>query len=286
MVVTAGAAQAFALLTRVLAARGRGRIGLEDPGHPGEWEQVAGHGGQVRRLPVDADGLEPSGLSTVDAVLVAPAHQFPTGAVLSAARRAALVAWARQSGGWILEDDYDAEYRFDREPVGAVHGLAPDRVAYCGTASKALAPALRLGWVVAPPDLLADLVEAKRLADLGSPVLPQAVFAELLATGGYDRHLRLTRRSYRERRDVLAAELARHGLALAGIPAGLHAVLRLPPGTAEDTVVAEAARRGVRVYPMGWYGSYPGPALVLGYAALTPAELAAAVPLLAAAIRP
>ena len=285
IVVTAGAAQAFGLLTQVLVRRGRGRIGVEDPGHPGEHEQVVGYGGLPHPIPVDADGAVTADLSTVDAVLVTPAHQFPTGAVLSAARRADLVAWARDRDGWIIEDDYDAEYRFDREPLCAVHGLAPDRVAYCGTASKSLAPALRLGWIVVPPDLVAEVVRAKRLADLASPVLPQAVFAELLAGGGYDRHLRLTRRSYRQRRDALAAALGAHRLRLAGVPAGLHAVLRLPAGTDEQAVTDRAGRRGVRVYPMSGYGRYPAPALVLGYACLTPAEIAAAVPVLAAAIR-
>jgi GntR family transcriptional regulator/MocR family aminotransferase len=284
VVITAGAAQAFALLIRVLARRGQARIGVEDPCHPGEHEQVAAAGGLLRRIRVDEDGITTDRLSTVDAVLVTPAHQFPTGVVLSARRRAELVAWACRTEGWIIEDDYDAEYRFDREPVGALHGLAPDRVAYCGTASKSLAPALRLGWLVAPPELIDAVVAAKRLADLAAPVLPQAVFAELLSTGGYDRHLRRTRRMYRQRRDVLAAELARHGLELAGIPAGLHAVLRLPAGTDERATTLRAAHRGVGVYPMDGYGWYPEPALVLGFAALSEAELTEAVPLLAAAI--
>jgi GntR family transcriptional regulator / MocR family aminotransferase len=285
IVITAGAAQAFALLVRVLAHRGQPRIGVEDPGHPGGHEQVTAAGGLLRRLRVDADGLTTRRLSTVDAVLITPAHQFPTGTVLSAARRAELVGWARHAGGWIIEDDYDAEYRFDREPVGAVHGLAPDRVAYCGTASKSLAPALRLGWLVAPPELADAVVAAKRLADLAAPVLPQATFAELLASGGYDRHLRRTRRMYRQRRELVAALLAEQHLELAGIPAGLHVVLRLPRGADERAIAARAMRRGIAVYPMSGYGHYPEPALVLGFAALSETELAAAVPALAAAIR-
>jgi GntR family transcriptional regulator / MocR family aminotransferase len=141
------------------------------------------------------------------AVVVTPAHQYPLGVVLGPARRRALVEWARERGGMVIEDDYDAEFRYDRVPVGCVQGLGPDVTLLIGSVSKALAPALRLGWLVAPDALRESLAAAKRSADLGTPVLDQAALAHLLATGDYDRHLRQARRRYRRRRDALVAAL-------------------------------------------------------------------------------
>ena len=157
----------------------------------------------------------------------------------------ACARWARRRGALVVEDDYDAEYRYDRAPIGAMHGLAPDRVIYAGTASKTLAPGLRLGWLVVPPRLVADVAQAKALADRGSPVLDQLAFADFLAAGEFDRHLRRMRPVYRHRRDALAAALAEHcpQLRPAGIAAGLHLIAHLPDGVGEDAVIAAAAAR-------------------------------------------
>jgi GntR family transcriptional regulator / MocR family aminotransferase len=242
-------------------------------------------------VPVDDHGIQVDRLEAVgaDAVLVTPAHQFPTGTVLAAERRGALVAWAQRNDAVIVEDDYDAEYRYDREPIGAVQGLAPDRVVYAGSASKTLAPALRLGWLVLPAWLTDAVAEQKALDDLASPVLEQLAFAELLAGGGVDRHLRRNRVRYRARRDALVAALGVHApqVRVRGIAAGLHAVAELPPQTDEARVAAAARRRSVGVYPMRDYrfgGSAAPPALVLGYGGLDEPAIRRGVALLALAV--
>ena len=183
------------------------------------------------------------------------AHQFPTGAVLSAEARNLLVDWARRHDGLIIEDDYDAEFRYDRDPVGAIQGLAPDHVIYAGTASKTLAPGLRLGWLIVPPRLVADVAAAKVLDDRGSPVIEQLVFADFVARGEFDRHLRRMRPRYRRRRDVLLAELHDRlpELEPTGISAGMHVTTWLPDGLDEAAVVAAGLERGLGVYGVGPY---------------------------------
>ena len=204
-------------------------------------------------VPVDAGGVDVGALAAAapDAVVVTPAHQFPTGVVLTPERRAALVEWAAARDALVLEDDYDAEYRYDRNPVGAVQGLAPDRVVYAGSVSKTLAPALRLGWLVVPRDLIGALAEAKASDDLGTPVVEQLALADFLERGELDRHLRRTRSIYRARRDALVAALARHmpGCAPSGVAAGLHVVVGLPAGSRERSRAgcgAASRRRPVR----------------------------------------
>jgi GntR family transcriptional regulator / MocR family aminotransferase len=291
VVVTNGFSQGLALLVHALAARGAGRIGVEDPGHPGPRNLVRVHGATVCPVPVDAAGVRIDVAGDMDALVVTPAHQFPTGVVMSPRRRGAVVDWARNTGGWVIEDDYDAEYRFDREPLGAVQGLDPDRVVYAGSVSKSLVPALRLGWLVLPAALVDAVLAVRQATDLATAAPVQAAFAELLASGGLDRHLRRTRRIYRHRRDTLAAALARHAprLRLAGIPAGLHAVATLPSGADEEEVARRAEAASVRVYPMSGYRvvppPVPSPALVLGYASLSPAEIDAGVRRLSASLR-
>jgi GntR family transcriptional regulator / MocR family aminotransferase len=275
IVVCSGFAQGLGLLCRELRAGGMTRIGVEDPCQPDLRALIARRGMESIPVPIDDEGLRVDALARtgVQAVLVTPAHQFPSGVVLAPARRAALVAWAQEHDGLIVEDDYDAEYRYDRVPVGAVQGLAPERVVYCGSVSKTLAPALRLGWLALPRRLAPALAEAKRLDDLGSPALDQLAFAHLLETGALDRHLRRARLHYRARRDALVAALARH-LPRArprGIAAGLHLVVDLPPGTDEDAVVEAGRARGVNIYGMrGYYleNRHTPPALALGYGAL------------------
>src|SRR5215218_4097313 len=230
--------------------RGVTAIAVEDPSHAGTQAQLR-HGGLTPiPVPVDAAGLEAAGIPAgTGAVLVTPAHSFPAGVVMAPARRAALVAWAQATGGVIVEDDYDAEFRYDRSPVGAVQGLAPDHVVHVHSVSKSLAPALRLGWAVAPAPLAGELRAEKRQSDLGTPVLEQVALADLIERGELDRHLRRMRPRYRRRRDALVETLlaGRADLAVEGVAAGLHVAVRLPPGVGERSTVTAAAARGVAV---------------------------------------
>jgi GntR family transcriptional regulator/MocR family aminotransferase len=208
--------------------------------------------------------------SGAQVVVVTPAHQSPTGVVLAAGRRHALVEWANRTGGFIVEDDYDSEFRYDREPVGVLQGLAPGRVFTIGTASKALAPAVRLGWVLAPPALAAAVAEQKRISDRGSSTLDQLVLAALLESGRYDRHLRRMRTVYAARRASVIDILARHapGVRLTGLAAGFHAVVHLPAAADERAVVAAARERRVGLYGMGGFRAAETagpPQLVLGF---------------------
>ena len=195
IVVCGGVAEAVAMVGRVLRAGGARRIAVEDPSHPGTRELIAHSGVELVAVAVDAGGIDVAAVaaSRADAVLVTPAHQSATGVVLEPARRAALAAWARDTGALVIEDDYDAEYRYDRHPVGALQGVAPDHVVHVHSVSKTLAPALRLGWAAVPARLVAAVVEEKRLSDLGAPVLEQLTLAAFLERGELDRHLRRTR---------------------------------------------------------------------------------------------
>jgi GntR family transcriptional regulator/MocR family aminotransferase len=290
IVVTTGAAQAFALVAQLLVGLGADAIGLEDPGSPGIRGHLEAHGLRLQPVPVDADGFDVAALerTSLRAVFVTPAHQFPTGVVLAPHRRAALVDWARRTGGLVVEDDYDAEFRYDRDPVGCLQGLAPRAVAYLGSVSKALAPALRLGWLAVPPDHRAAVHARKAAADLGGPVLEQLAFADLLATGGYDRHLRRARRAHRQRRDALVAALGRHlpGVRVGGVAAGLHLVVELPDGVDDVAVAARAHDEGLGPLPLSStrLGEPGPPGLILGYAGQTPDRLAGAVQRLAALV--
>jgi GntR family transcriptional regulator/MocR family aminotransferase len=284
IVVCGGVAEVLALVARVLASRGAVRLGVEDPSHYATRGLLEHHGLEVVPIAVDAHGIDVAALADVDAVLVTPAHQFPTGVVLSAERRGALAAWARETGALVIEDDYDAEYRYDRAPVGAVQGLAPEHVIHAHSVSKTLAPGLRLGWAVLPSRLAEAVAAEKRLSDLGTPVLEQLTLAELLARGELDRHLRQTRPHYRRRRDALLAGLP--GLRAEGAAAGLHVLVQLPAGASEAEVVAAAAARDVAVEPLGPHdmSGGRGPALILGYSRLSEPALAEAAKRLRAAL--
>jgi GntR family transcriptional regulator/MocR family aminotransferase len=223
-----------------------------------------------------ATGARSDALAGVRAVLLTPSHQFPMGVPLQPDRRAAVVDWARRTGGLILEDDYDGEFRYDRQPVGALQGLDPDRVVYVGTASKSLAPGLRLGWLVLPPSLAPEVLAAKGATDWSCGVLDQLTLAEFIDSGAYDRHVRASRLRYRRRRDQLVAALASHAPSVraTGIAAGLHAVLQLPPGT-ERSVVQAATWQGLLLHGLTRYrhadaATEPSDALVVGYG--TPAD--------------
>ncbi|MEV7426459.1 PLP-dependent aminotransferase family protein [Streptomyces sp. NPDC091212] len=290
LVVCSGVAQATTLLGFVLRGRGLRTVGTEDPGSPDHAALLASAGLGTVPLPLDAAGLAigPLVRSGVRAVLTTPAHQFPSGIAYSADRRGELLDWARSVDGFVLEDDYDGEFRYDREPVGALQGLDPERVVYTGSVSKSLAPGLRLGWLLAPRELLDDIVERKRTMDLGNPSLDQAVLADFVRSGGYDRQLRRCQRAYRERRNALVAALDRHfpGTEVSGIAAGLHIIARLPARYGpEPRFLRRAAEAGIALRPLTAHGT-AGPRdgrvrLVLGYAHLTPARIARGVSLLA-----
>jgi GntR family transcriptional regulator/MocR family aminotransferase len=268
IVVVQGTAQGVEIVLRVLEAR---RVAVEDPSHTTQHERIRSHGLELVAQPVDGEGLVVDGLDA-DAVLVTPAHQFPTGSVLSGSRRRELLAWAREQDAVIVEDDYDAEFRYDREPVRALQGVAPEHVIQLGTVSKTLAPALRLGWVVVPPRVADEAERAKRLLDDFSPALDQLALAEFLRSGEYDRHVRRARVVYRRRRDRLLERLAKElrELPVAGVAAGVHFLLRLPPGVDDAAVSAEAGSAGVRVPPLSAYRIEPAEegGLVVGYGRL------------------
>jgi GntR family transcriptional regulator/MocR family aminotransferase len=276
IVVTSGYTQGLWLTCRALKQRGAKRVAVEDPSLDDSWWTILSAGLEVVAAPVDRDGIVVEALDA-DAVLVTPAHQFPTGAVLSPERRRALLAW----GGTVIEDDYDSEYRYDRAPVGTLQRLAPDRVVYLGTASKTLAPTLRLGWVLAPPALARAIAAIRWTVDSGAAGINARAYARLIATGELDRHLRRTRREYRARRDELVAALASlDGCTVDGVAAGLHLLLRLAPGSDEDAVVARLRERRIRVNGLNTYRltkHADEPALVLGYGRLPRAAIGGAV---------
>jgi GntR family transcriptional regulator/MocR family aminotransferase len=279
MIISTGFAQGINLVLRALARQGGVTcVAFEDPGYGSAKADetvraVLAMGIDVTYVPVDEHGLVVGELaaSGAQAVVVTPAHQSPTGVVLSPARRHALIGWARRGGGYVIEDDYDSEFRYDKEPVGALQGLAPDQVFLLGTASKALAPAVRLGWVHAPSLLAPAVAAEKEMSDRGSCTLDQLALATLFTTGRYDRHLRRMRTVYAARRTVLIGAFARHAprTQLTGLAAGFHAVAPLPPGTDETAVIAAARERRVGLHGIGAYRGNPDaaapPALVMGF---------------------
>jgi len=285
-----GSAQGLALGLQALHELGHRVLAVEDPSADRPRHLLEASGMTLVGVPVDEAGLVVSALRRTSATVVfaGPAHQYPTGVVLAPNRRAELIAWARTADGLVIEDDYDAEFRYDRDPVGCLQGMAPDRVLYLGTTSKSLAPALRLGWAVAPLPLADRLREIRLNSDLGGSVLDHLAMAHMIATGAYDRHLRTVRRRYRVRRDALVTALAAElpHWKVRGVAAGLHALVDLPDGSDEEALTAAAAARGVRVQPLAPMRFAPGPpGLVLGYAGLTSSRLAEAARRLGVAVR-
>lgn len=270
VIVTAGVTGALSLLAQVLRDRGITSCAIEDPGADGNRRILDYWMDTLTPIPVDEHGLDVDRLtaSGEHAVLVTPAHQFPTGVVLSPQRRRDLHAWAETADGLVIEDDYDSEYRYDRAPVRALQAAAPERVVHISSLSKVLAPALRLGWMIAPQHLHEDLVRKRWATDLGSPALPQLALAELIESGALERHLRSLRLRHRERRDAAVDAIAEHlpGCAIEGIAAGLHLVVRLPEG-ADDAEIAQRARDvGIAVHPLSRHRFASGPpGLVIGY---------------------
>jgi GntR family transcriptional regulator/MocR family aminotransferase len=291
VVITNGYAQGITLVIRALAAAGAKRMVVEDPSPDDDARPLALAAGlEVTGVPVGAAGIRVDELdrTPADVAVLTPSHQWPTGGVLSAEARAGVLRWAARHDAVVVEDDYDAEYRYDRAPVGAMQGLAPDRVIYAGTASKTLAPGLRIGWLVLPPHLVEPVAAAKRLADRGSPALDQLAFADFLTRGEFDRHLRRMRPVYRGRRDALLAALRKWTPSLepVGVAAGQHLVAWLPDDLDETTVVAAAADVGVGVYGVGPYRltATGRGGLIFGYATLSERAMDEGVALLAQAI--
>jgi GntR family transcriptional regulator/MocR family aminotransferase len=291
LLVTSGLTQGVALACRALHARGARRIAVEDPGFMVHRGVVVHCGLAIVPVPVDEHGLRTDALASVDAdvLLVTPAHQSPLGGVLAPERRAALLAWADAQDAYVIEDDYDAEYRYDRDPVGALQGLAPERVIYAGCASKLLAPALRLGWLALPQALMGPVALEKTLDDLGTSVLEQLALADFLERGELDRHLRRMRPRYRARRDALVAALARELPAWrlgGGVAAGLHVVALLPKAVDEAAFLAAAAAHGMRLHGLSWFRVAPGPpGLVLGFGSASEPAIVRAVTQLAGVAR-
>jgi GntR family transcriptional regulator/MocR family aminotransferase len=280
IVVCAGFAQGLSLLSRVVRGRGAEQLAVESYGLDHHRDLITDAGLRTVPLTVDHHGARTAELAALpagSAALLTPAHQFPTGVPLHPDRRSAAVDWARAADGLVLEDDYDGEFRYDRQPVGALQGLDPERVAYLGTASKSLAPGLRLGWMALPGHLVDEVLATKTAAERHPSTLDQLTLAAFLGSGGYDRHVRAMRLRYRRRRDRLVAALAERAPAVqvSGIAAGLHAVLRLPPGTEREAVRGASwlglSVPGLETFAHGRAAEAETPAaLVVGYG--TPPE--------------
>jgi GntR family transcriptional regulator / MocR family aminotransferase len=290
ILICTGFTQGLSLIARWLAGRGVERVALEDPGWHGHRLVIEQAGLEVTPIPVDEEGLRVDELAASDAaaVVVTPSHQFPTGRVLSSERRAALIEWAEQGEHLIVEDDFDAELRYERPGVGALQGLAPERVALIGSASKRLAPGMRLGWMLTPSWLGWPLISVKAIEDRGSEAIGQLALHDFIVRGELDRHLRRMRLRYQRRREALLEALARH-LPEARVEtgaAGLYELAELPPGVDEPRLVAATGARGVGLEGLALHRFRPGgpPGLVLGFAGLPEAGIGKSVGLVAEAL--
>jgi GntR family transcriptional regulator / MocR family aminotransferase len=294
VIVVSGAQHGLDLVCRILIDPGD-EVWMEEPGYPGARGALVAAGARIRSIPVDAQGLNVGiGARRAPAArlaIVTPSHQFPLGVPMTLPRRLALLAWARAARAWIVEDDYDSEFRYRSRPIPCLHGLDVDRrVIYIGTFSKTLFPALRLGFVIVPMELREAILTARRAADIHPAGFEQAVLADFMAEGHFERHLRRMRNEYRARLEALVDATARHcqgALTLRPVSTGLHAVADLK-GVDDADVFREALERGVEVMPLSAYRfdrrSKPINGLVLGFAAIRPELFAAGMEKLAAAI--
>jgi GntR family transcriptional regulator/MocR family aminotransferase len=285
-----GYQQGLRIFCRLIRSRGGRRVAVEDPGYPVAAWTIESEGLDAVPVRIDERGIDVDAVvaGEVDAAVVTPAHSMPLGVALAPERRRELAAWARQRGALVLEDDYDAELRYDRVPTGCLQGLAPDVVVLAGSVSKTLAPSLRLGWLCLPGGLVAEATALRASFDGGGNRFTEIAFAELLASGAFDRHVRVCRQRYRGKRSLLldAVSASLPTARLGGIAGGLHAVLELPPGTEERSVIDEAARAGVKVQGLGHYTlDHPRrPSLVIGYGPPSDRELRRAVAVIAEAV--
>ena len=279
VIVVNGSQQALDLIVRVLLERGD-RVAIEDPSYQGTKRILLAAGARLIPVPVDRDGLNPAKLpASARACFVTPSHQFPTGVILPLARRLALLEWAKRENSVIVEDDYDGEFRYEGHPLESLQGLdAEGRIIYVGTFSRTVFPSLRVGYLIAPKSLHAALTAAKWLNDQHSPTLEQQTLAEFIAGGGYERHLRRVRRRNTARREALLEAVRQYlgdGVELTGDGAGAHVVLWPRRRISEDSIVAQAAARGVGVYGIAPYflrkASRAG--ILLGYSRLRESEI-------------
>ena len=292
VMICGGFSQGLVLACRALGQRGVTRIAVEDPCFAFHRQLIQAAGLEPVPVPVDDQGIQTPRLAGLEAgaVLLSPAHSYPSGVVLSADRRVQLLEWARAAGALVIEDDYDAELRYDRLPVGALQGLDPQRVIYGGSVSKVLSPALRLGWIIAPAQLIDDVICAKFFEDFAAEVLGQLTLARFIDGGALARHLRRVRPVYRSRRDRLLAALNSHlpQIRPSGEAAGLHLLLRLPAGLDPATVSAAAAEYGIELDEAAHHWADPHaapPALLIGYGTLRESALARGIEALAADLR-
>jgi GntR family transcriptional regulator/MocR family aminotransferase len=284
IVITAGSTHSLSLISRALAQAGVEEIGLENPCH-WLWQEVVERAGlRPVGIPVDRHGLVVDGIgaSRLGAVMTAPAHQFPTGSALAGSRRTALLEWALENDVVIIEDEYDAEFRYDRPPMRALQGRAPEQTIYLGSTSKTLAPGIRLGWAVMPRHLFQAVAEELSLSVLQISTFEQLAFADFLHRGEFDRHLRTMRARYRRRRDVLVEALHAHlpGRLVTGIAAGLHVVLELERDEIEKSICVLAQERGIAVESLGRHSlpGYDGPAgLLIGYGGIAEPAISSAI---------
>ncbi|MEO6123432.1 MAG: PLP-dependent aminotransferase family protein [Ilumatobacteraceae bacterium] len=274
VVICSGYTHGLGLVASALSQRGVRSIAMEDPTARHHREVVASRGMTVTRLAVDELGARTDLLWSLDvgAVVLTPSHQHPLGVALAPTRRASLVGWLESTNGFVIEDDYDGEFRYDRQPLTALQSRAPERIIYAGTASKTLAPGIRLGWLVVPRALMTHVADAALLSGSTPSTIDQIALAHLLTSGGYERQVRKQRLAYQRRRNALIARLAADvpTVTVEGLDAGLHAVLRLPPGADERHLIAAAAERHLLVEGLGAFWHRPGPhrqALLISYAA-------------------
>ncbi|TCO47553.1 GntR family transcriptional regulator/MocR family aminotransferase [Kribbella antiqua] len=287
LIIVAGVSQAIGLVAQMLQTHGITEMAIEDPGSLGTRQHLQNWGLSTPPIPVDGSGLRVDVLRSTGArvVMATPAHHFPTGVVLEGERRRELIQWAAE-GGLIVEDDYDAEHRYDRPPVPALRAMLADQVIYSGSVSKLLAPSLRIGWMLPPPQYKDELIGMKRLADLGNAALPQLTLAQLMESGDLERQLRFLRRRHRVRRDAMVDAIGNYlpTATIHGAAAGLHLTITFADDTVKDAELAAAAlQKGVKTHPLSWHCQLPhAPGLVLGYAARTPTELTEAIATIAA----
>ena len=291
IVVVTGGTQALTVIARTLAAGGDDRIAVEDPGAPVHRHLLQAHGLKPAPVRVDAEGLDVDELAATGcrAVLTSPSCQFPTGAVMSAARRARLLEWAVTRSALIIEDDRRADFHFGRPALACLQGMRPAQVVLIGSISTTLAPAMRLGWIVPPPGLLRAMAEAKRDDDFGTGMMEQHALASWLESGHYDRHVRHARRAYAARRAELSRQLhqAFPGWPQRGTAAGLEILLELPDTISEQHLVAHSRQLGLGLSALGPMRIRPAspPGLVLSFARLAPRHCTEAVSRLKAAVQ-
>lgn len=292
VLICCGASHGLSLVWGALRSRGARRVAIEDPSW--RWQKLTVEHAGLEAVPirVDDDGLVVSDLVAADpdAVVLTPAHQYPTGAVMSPERRQQLVDWARRRDALIVEDDYDVEYRYDRHPISALQGLAPDHVAFLGTTAKTLAPALRIAWIVPPDRVVDQLTAALRITGVTPPTLDQAALASFITDSGLERHLRRMRRRYAEKREILVQALTQHvpDAVVHGASAGLHLLAALPADVDEHAAAEQARQAGVGLHELHYHCTTVAPrppAFVLGYGLPTPSELRAAARILGAAVQ-